>query len=160
MYRLLLIIAIALLAVPSQTVHAGRLDDSASPRQRIDAKPRWQYSGEDALSQEKIGRMVVEVPNVEIRLDTSAWRGKAARIYLTLPTIVPGVQSPEGLRAEWRTRSGMLPGSLSPGSRTLVFDGIIERAQTVEFFDFTLYLDSRFTQRGIRFEPKFDIEAR
>lgn len=160
MKRLLPSLLALMFAAQGYAAFAGRLDDSASPRQRIDAKPRWQYYGEDALSPEKIGRMVVDVPNVEIRLDTSAWRGKPARIYLTLPPLVPGVQSPEGLRAEWRTRGGMLPGTLSPGSRTLVFDGIIDRALTVEFFDFTLYLDSRFTQRGIRFEPKFDIESR
>lgn len=139
---------------------AAQLDDSASPRQRVEVKPRWQYQGEDALSPERIGRMVVDVPNLEIRLDTAAWRGRNARIYLTLPPLVPGVSAPEGLRAEWRARGVMQAGSIAPGGRVLVFDGLIDRPQTVEFFDFTIYLDSRFTQRGIRFEPKFEIEAR
>lgn len=139
---------------------ATPLDDSASPRQRIEAKPRWQYQGEDALSPERIGRMVVDVPNLEIRLDTSGWRGRHARIYLTLPPLIPGVNAPEGLRAEWRARGVMQAGSIMPGGRVLIFDGLVERPQTVEFFDFTIYLDTRFTQRGIRFEPKFEIEAR
>lgn len=150
---------LALFAFPP-AVPAAHLDDSASPRQRIEVKPRWQFEGEDALSPERIGRMVVDVPNVEIRLNTTTWQGKPARIYLTLPALVPGVKSPEGMRVEWRTRQQMQSGSIVPGGRVLVFDGTVERAQTVEFFDFTIHLDTRFTQRGIRFEPKFEIEAR
>lgn len=156
----LLFVCIVALMGTSQTASASTLDDTASPRQRIEVKPRWQYQGEDALSPERIGRMVVEVPNLEIRLNTADFRGKSARIFLTLPSIVPGVASPEGLRAEWRARGAMQAGSIMPGGRTLVFDGLIERAQTVEFFDFIIYLDTRYTQRGIRFEPKFEIELR
>lgn len=154
------LLLVSLLVATSTLSRAAVLDDSASPRQRVEAKPRWQYQGEDALSPERIGRMVVDVPNLEIRLDTSAWKGKSARIYLTLPPLVPGVNTPEGLRAEWRTRGPMQVGSITPGGRVLVFDGQIGQAQMVEFFDFTIYLDTRFTQRGVRFEPKFEIEAR
>ncbi len=145
---------------PWQVVVASSLDDSASPRQRVEVKPRWLYQGEDALSPERIGRMVVDVPNLEIRLNTAEFRGKSARIFLSLPQLVPGITAPEGLRAEWRARGAMQAGSIMPGGRTLVFDGLIERAQTVEFFDFTIFIDTRFTQRGIRFEPKFEIEVR
>jgi hypothetical protein len=152
--------ALALSIFVPATALAAPLDDSASPRQRIEAKPRWQYDGEDALSPERIGRMVVDVPNVEFRLNTASWQGKAARIYLTLPPLVPGVKSPEGMRVEWRARQFMQSGTVVPGGRVLVFDGTVERAQTVEFFDFTIQLDTRFTHRGIRFEPKFEIEAR
>lgn len=154
------VLVAALIGAPIATVSAAPLDDSASPRQRIEVKPRWQYQGEDALSPERIGRMVVDVPNLEIRLDTSAWKGKQARIYLTVPPLVPGVSTPEGLRAEWRARGVMQAGSIVPGGRVLVFDGPIHHAQTVEFFDFIIFLDTRFTQRGIRFEPKFEIESR
>ena len=157
--NLVLVCAISMSAI-CPVVAAASLDDTASPRQRIEVKPRWQYQGEDALSPERIGRMVVDVPNLEIRLNTAEFRGKSARIFLTLPPLVPGVTSAEGLRAEWRARGAMQAGSIVPGGRTLVFDGLIERAQTVEFFDFTIYLDTRFTQRGIRFEPKFEIEIR
>jgi len=154
---LLVTIATSLSALP---VVATTLDDSASPRQRVEAKPRWVYEGEDAMGAERIGRMVVEVPNLEIRLNTNAWRGKQARIYMTLPQGVPGIVSPEGMRAEWRARNRMLGGSVIPGGRTLVYDGPIEQSQTVEFFDFIIHLDARYTQRGIRFEPKFEIESR
>lgn len=158
--KLPILIAIAFSSALLSAATAAPLDDSASPRQRIEAKPRWQYDGEDALSPERIGRMVVDVPNVEFRLNTASWQGKSARIYLTLPPLVPGVKSPEGMRVEWRARQFMQSGSATPGGRVLVFDGVVERAQTVEFFDFTIQLDTRFTQRGIRFEPKFEIEAR
>lgn len=151
--------AISFCVLASQAC-AAQLDDSASPRQRVEVKPRWQFQGEDALSPERISRMIVDVPNLEIRLDTGAWKGRNARIYLVLPPLIPGVNAPEGLRAEWRARGAMQAGSIIPGGRVLVFDGLIDRTQTVEFFDFTIYLDTRFTQRGIRFEPKFEIEAR
>lgn len=156
--QLLLTAVTATLTTLSAT--ATTLDDSASPRQRVEAKPRWVYEGEDAIGAERIGRMVVEVQNLEIRLNTNAWRGRQARIYLTLPQAVPGIVSPEGMRAEWRARNRMLGGSVIPGGRTLVYDGPIEQSQTVEFFDFIIHLDARYTQRGIRFEPKFEIEPR
>lgn len=156
--QLLLAAVTATLTALSAT--ATTLDDSASPRQRVEAKPRWVYEGEDAIGAERIGRMVVEVQNLEIRLNTNAWRGRQARIYLTLPQAVPGIVSPEGMRAEWRARNRMLGGSVIPGGRTLVYDGPIEQSQTVEFFDFIIHLDARYTQRGIRFEPKFEIEPR
>lgn len=142
------------------SAHSAILDDSASPRQRVEAKARWVYEGEEAMGAERIARMVVEVPNLEIRLNTSAWQGKQARIYINLPQAVPGIVSPEGMRAEWRARGRMLGGSVQPGGRTLVYDGLIEQSQTVEFFDFIIHLDARYTQRGIRFEPKFEIEPR
>ena len=45
-----------------------RLDDSASPRARIDAQPRWLHTGEGLTNPELINAMVAEVANLEVDL--------------------------------------------------------------------------------------------
>lgn len=136
-----------------------RLDDSASPRARVDAQPRWLHTGEGLVNPELINAMVAEVPNLEVRLNTARFIGKHARVYLVFPEFVPGIRSRAGIRAEWRTRGALLPGSASPGDRALVYDGPITKPFLGDFLDLTLFLDARYLDRNARFEPLFELEA-
>ncbi len=136
-----------------------RLDDSASPRSRIDVKPRWAHAGEAGENPERVNAMLAQVPNLEVRLNTSRYVGKAARIWMVVPDFVPGLRSPNGLRVEWRTRGTLFGGNALPGTRTVVYDGVIRQAFTTDFLDLTLYLDARFLERGVRFEPYFEIDV-
>jgi hypothetical protein len=76
-----------------------------------------------------------------------------------MPAFIPGLRSPDGLRIEWRPRGTFLAGSASPGQRTLVYDGPIQRASLHEAFDVSLYLDARYLDRGLRFDPTFEIDV-
>lgn len=135
-----------------------RLDDSASPRARIDAQPRWLHTGEGLSNPELLNAMVADVANLEVRLNTSRFVGKRARIYLVFPEFVPGIRSRSGIRAQWRTRGTLLPGTASPGDRALVYDGAITKPSLGDFLDLTLFLDARHLDRGARFEPAFELE--
>lgn len=152
-------LASLLLVLASLGATAGvKLDDSASPRSRVDATVRWLHTSE-GLGPELINAMVATVPNLEFRLDTSRYVGKKARIYLVVPDFMPGLRSPSGMRVEWKTRGTFLAGSALPGARALVYDGTIQRPSMHEALDLSIYLDARYFERGLRFEPSFEIDV-
>jgi hypothetical protein len=135
-----------------------RLDDSASPRSRVDVRPRWQFQDEGLGSAERINAMVADIPNLEVRLNTSKFVGRQARVYLVVPNFVPGLRAPTGMRVEWRTRGTLTAGSALPGTRALVYDGAVARPVLSDLLDVSLFLDARFVDSGLRFEPYFEIE--
>ena len=153
-------IALLLLTLASLGAAAGvKLDDSASPRSRVDATVRWLHTNEGLTTPELINAMVATVPNLEFRLDTSRYVGKKARIFLVVPDFMPGLRTPTGLRVEWKTRGTFLAGTAVPGTRALVYDGPIKLPSMHESLDLSIYLDARYFERGLRFEPTFEIDV-
>jgi hypothetical protein len=148
---------LATLALPAPA--ATRLDDSASPRARIDITPRWQFDDGELAGTSRLHAMVAEAKGVEIRLNTSAYVGKRGRIYLVLPEFISGLRSPDAMRVEWRSRGLFQPGTLLPGARALLYDGPISKPQTGDTLDFTIQFDSRYMAGGLRFDPVFEIDV-
>jgi hypothetical protein len=157
--RLAAALAVLALLPAFATAAPVRLDDTASPRSRIDVKPRWAHAEEVGDNPERVNAMLAQVPNLEVRLNTSKYVGKTARIWLVVPDFVPGLRSPNGMRVEWRTRGTLFGGSALPGTRTVVYDGVVRQALVTDFLDLTLHLDARFLERGLRFEPTFEIDV-
>jgi hypothetical protein len=153
-----LFVSLALLAA-APVLAATRLDDSASPRARIDITPRWQYEDGDLAGTPRLHAMLAEAKNVEIRLNTSAYVGKRGRIYLVIPEFIAGLRSPDAMRVEWRTRGLFQPGTVLPGARALLYDGPISKPLTGDTLDFTIQFDSRFMAGGFRFDPTFEIDV-
>jgi hypothetical protein len=146
----------------SQVYAQTRLDDSASPVQRVNATAEWvgTDSDEDDRGEANASAMIVRVPGVEYRLNTSAQRGRNAKIYLVLPATITGLRNPSAIRAEWRTRSNtFLSGSVSGGNRTLVFSGRINDNLTTQIFDYTIHIDASTASSNIEFRPHFEIEV-
>ena len=93
----------------SATAQRVRLDDSLSPigsyavdlqwgTAEINRALRALHSGAtDALP-----AMSARIPNVEVRLDTHAFVGRAARIYLRLPAVNAAVGSPADMELRWK----------------------------------------------------------
>ncbi len=154
-------VLLAALALAAGGVLAApvRLDDSASPRARIDVSPRWLGEHESAGDRDWLHAMVAEASNVEVRLDTRAYVGRRGKIYLAVPAQVPGLMSPTALRVSWLSRGGFASGEAIPGSRTLVYDGAISAPVTVVRLDFRFELDARFVGPGLRVDPYFEIET-
>ena len=71
---------------------------------------------------------------------------------------IKGLRSPAAMRIEWTTRGKLLPGSVLPGDKALVFQGKITEAVMGDFFDFKIFIDGRYLDRGLEFDPVFDIE--
>jgi hypothetical protein len=158
MRRLAALLALGLVAAMAFAAEPVRLDDTASPRSRVEAQPRWLHTGEGLGNPEMVNAMIAQVANLEVRLNTARFVGKSARVFLVFPDFVPGIRSRSGIRAEWRTRGVLLPGSALPGTRTLVYDGPITKPFLSDFLDLSLFLDARYLDTGARFEPVFELE--
>ncbi len=157
MKRIVALLVVAMAAVAAQAA-PKRLDDRGSPRSVVTVESRWLHSGQ-GLGAEDLNAMVANVTNLEFRLDTSAYVGKRARIYLVIPEFVKGLRAPNGLRVEWKSRGQFMAGSALPGQRALVYDGLVQRPAMHETLDLSLYLDARYLDRGLRFDPGFEIDV-
>ncbi len=147
-----------LLALASAPAAGARLDDSLSPRQRVDTTSTWLYEGAGDWTEDQLNALVAEVRGMELRFRTAAYVGKDVEIYLSIPRHVSGVRVPSTMRVEWKTRGLFSAGTVLPGDRALVYRGKITQPVTTEIFDFRIYLDARTSERGIQFDPVFDIE--
>jgi hypothetical protein len=152
---------ILLLAWLPMSVGAGqRLDDSASPRREVAGQWEWAGGGRlFDLPQEKLNLAVARFPGVDVYLDLSAHLGQNARIYLSLPLQTPGLYSAGGLRLSWRGRGLFTEGSVTPGSRALLFSGLISQPSLRERLDFQIEMDMRQLMGELRFEPVYEIEV-
>ena len=82
------------------------------------------------------GTIVSGSTRVSVQLNLAAWRGRAGRIYMTLPrTAGPTV------RASWTTGGTMLPGTLLSGERALVLAGPIAAPVVRDIIDIRLEVD-------------------
>jgi hypothetical protein len=138
---------------------ATRLDDSLSPRQRVEASPQWLYRGAGDWNEDQLNAMVARVSSMQFRLRTAPYVGKEAEIYLSIPRQVKGLKVPTSMRVEWTTRGDFTPGAVIPGDRTLVWRGKITEPVMSDYFDFTIYFDARNWERGIEFDPVFEIDT-
>ena len=143
--------------VNAQTVE--RLDDSASPQQRVVASVAWELPNKVmGLSDEQLNTMLAVIDDFELRLDTSKFEGQQARIFLTLPVSIRGLRRPDGLRMSWKTEGLFENGSVTPGDRALIFDGVVPAALMTDIFDITLTVDTREVIGGLNFDPIYEIE--
>lgn len=137
---------------------AIRLDDSLSPRQRIDAQPQWEFNEDRDLSDDELNALVAVVPAFEVRLRTAPHLGRNASIYLALSRQTKSLRLPTAVRLEWTTRGRFIAGKVLPGDRALVFRGRIDAPVITEILDLRLHIDGRYLERGLELEPHFEIE--
>jgi hypothetical protein len=134
-----------------------RLDDSASPRRVLELTTQWESRSYESSGEEMLA-VVAEARDVEVRLNTAAWVGRNAEIYVLFPQAINGLRLQSALRIEWRTRGRFNAGVAMPGQRVLVYRGPITAAASGDIFDFTYRIDGRHFDRRLQFEPTFEIE--
>lgn len=140
-------------------VAAARLDDSLSPRQDVDVIIDWRHRDNlENLDEEQLNALSATARGVEVRLNTAQYLGRRARIYLVLPVVIRGLDDPGGLRLSWTTHGVFADGTVTPGTRALLFDGVIDRQVMIDILDFTLDLDARTFSEPVNFEPEYEIE--
>ena len=155
MTRALLTLLIALAMSPSM---AEILQYKSTLRSETPVTPRWANDG-DNLSPDSINALIADAKGIELRFELSRYVGKNVRIHMVLPPSVQGLRGSTGFRADWRTRGRFVPGSIVPGSRTLVYQGNITSRDMTEVFDFTLHMDGRYLIGKLGFDPVFEIES-
>lgn len=140
-------------------VLAGRLDDSLSPQRQVDLDLQWKYQGNtDTLGDAEFNAVAAQARNLDTRLDTSAYVGSEARIFLELPILVRGLGNPSSLVLSWTTGGLFNPGQVTPGNRQLIFEGQITQPVMRDIITFTFELDARFLHQPLRVEPVYEIE--
>jgi len=157
MRRTLLCLA-AMLAAQFAAAASIRLDDSASPKARFDLQPGWQYEGEEIGDADRLNALVARASAVEVRLNTAAIVGKRGRIFIVLPQNIAGLDSPDALRMQWTARGPFKSGTVLPGGRTLLYDGLVDSPLTRDVLDFTIFFDARHTPGGLRLETYFEFD--
>jgi hypothetical protein len=154
-----LLLVLSCLAGMQGQVLAERLDDSLSPRRQIDLELQWQYQGNpDSLSDAEFNAVIAQARNLDTRLDTSAYVGSEARIFLELPILVRGLGNPSSLLLSWTTGGLFNAGRVTPGNRTLIYEGSITQPVMRDTITFTFELDARYLHQPLRLEPVYEIE--
>jgi hypothetical protein len=150
--------------VLGSSAHAAeRLDDSASPRSRV--QPQSVMSDEGRPLEQSLNptAAIVQVGRLEYRLATARYVGSNARIYYVVPAQIEGLRSPAALRVEWRGDGVFGNGTARPGERQLVWTGTIRQPWMSATLDLSFQLDLRQTQfprsSDVGFEPHFEIEV-
>ncbi len=154
-------LAVLLLTVGTASVaQVHRLDDSASPRSRVQARPDPDI---DADAGAASPHLTVRFDSVEYRLATAPFVGRRARIYYVVPPFIPGLRSPAGMRVEWRTGGLFAPGTAGPGDRRVVWSGNVPSPWMSERFDLRVRLDRRELRPvpggALDFESYFELEV-
>jgi len=135
------------------------LDDSRSPRQQFNVRFEWACQENlSHVSKDEFFLLKAHMPDVEVRLDTASYIGKRARIYLTLSQQIDGFNGSGGFLLTWKTRGLFASGSIIPGSRALIFDGVIDSTLMTDFFTFTLKVDANRLIGKLRYAPIYEIE--
>lgn len=142
---------------------AERLDDSASPRARVQAPVVLAEDGRLLKDSPNATRATIRFGRVDYKLATTRYAGRQARIYYVVPPLIPGLRSPSGLGVEWRGNGLFSAGTAGPGERRLVWSGVVPGPWMTEGLDLTFHLDLRQLQlrsnEPFGFESHFEIEV-
>ncbi len=146
----LLILMCATINAP---VHAATfaVDDSGSHVRQPLVRTKWV----DVAPTRKASSAITGVLVVDVELNTSAWKGKAGKIYMTLAqTSAAGL-----VQASWTSQSEVLfPGNLQSGERVLVFDGAIDSDLLRDTLTITLRADGNRVLRPEILNFTFEID--
>ena len=155
----IILTAFALLSLSFNVQAAEVLDDSQSPRKQFNFRFEWANKGDlSALSKDEFFLLKAHLPDVEVRLNTSNHIGKKARIYLALPHQIDGFNGSNGFSLGWKTTGFFASGTTLPGTRALIYQGLIDSPLMIEFFTFTLTVDANCLMGKLRYAPIYEIE--
>ena len=155
----IILAASVLLGISLSSHAADILDDSQSPKKQFNVRLEWEKQENlSSLSKDEFFLLKAHIPDVEVRLDTSNYIGKKARIYLALPRQIDGFNGSQGFSLTWRTTGIFASGQTSPGNRALIFEGLIGASLLTEIFTFTLKLDANRLTGKLRYAPIYEIE--
>ena len=139
-----------------------RLDDSASPRQRIMAPTVLSENGIALAADRNAQFALLQFGKVQFNLATHAYKGRNAHIYYVIPASLSALQSPSALQVQWRSLGSFASGTAQSGSRTLVWTGRLLHDTLQETLDLSARLrlaDTRLPYDGhFGFDSYFEIE--
>lgn len=125
------------------------IDDSGTLPYNAALAMRWQQQQpRGALKNQMIGTL-----QLRVRLNVAAWLHRSGRIYMVLPA-----QQPGAMNVSWTTQGRLLPGQLTPGSRTLVYAGPITTPFMEDGVQLTITVDGRRMLQAYPVNFRFEID--
>lgn len=142
-------VALAAGCMASVAGTTARLDDSGSYALQPSVQMQWR----SALP--KFARPSTEaVVRVHIHIDTRAYAGQQARVYMVLP-----LDGDTPLTAQWQTQGRLLPGSVTSGERTLVFIGQMPSPALQDELVLRLRSDGNWSTNTRRLKFHFEMDT-
>ena len=128
MLRALCLLALAVLAFDAGAAATYRVDDGASVPYEANVLLRWRELVPSRANDNTIEGTLV----VAVRLNLAQWVNRNARLFLVLPQL-----DTTSVRVTWTTQGRLLPGTIAPGNRVLVYSGpittpLLEEALTLK----------------------------
>jgi hypothetical protein len=154
------------LTAGSAAAQRAVLDDSPSPRQIYELDLELQRHEVVQTMQlllddrdDALPPLRGYLPGFDVRLDTRRYIGRQVRIYLRLPTAIPGVDSIGDIELSWQAGGQWQAGSVSPGQEALLFEGMIAEPVTGGVLNLSLAIDAGGTNDFFSIEPIYEIEV-
>jgi hypothetical protein len=161
-------IVIGLLWFIATTAMAQRaiLSDAPSPRQdyelNLEMRPEAVVRSIQMLLSDQGSApppMTGFLPGFDVRLDTRQYVGQNVRIFLRLPTAIPGVENIGGIALTWDASGQWLAGSVSPGQEALLYEGTINEAVTGGVLNLVLTISAGSANDFFSIEPIYEVEV-
>ncbi len=158
--RLTIVAILGMLATAGAAAAGERLVAEFFPQRHIDLQGAWElprFTGDPEID----SRMVARVRELELRLfipPAFTSPPKQVSISLVLPAQIPGMRGTGGFEMSWTTRGRFREGSVRPGERALLFQGLADAPVLVDFMSFTYVIDAREMVGTLRVEPVYEIE--
>lgn len=127
------------------------VDDGASAPQESTALLRWRRL---APSRANDSNTLEGAMAVVVRLNLAPWMNRNGRVFLALPE-----QGTAPVRVSWTTQGRLLPGSITPGNRVLVYAGPITTAVLEETLTLQIEADGSRLPNMQRLKFHFEIDV-
>jgi hypothetical protein len=146
-----LVLALGAASIPSPATGATYIvDDGASIPQESTALLRWRQAAPSRSNDNTMDGAL----SVVVRLKLAPWIDRPGRVFLALPE--QGITTP--VKVSWTTHGRLLPGTLTPGNRVLVFAGPITTPVLEETLTLQIEADGSRLIGTQRLKFRFEID--
>jgi len=161
-----ILVALLWLMADATVAQRALLSDAPSPRQEYELNLEMQSEAVVTSIQMLLNDQGASLPPVigllpgfDVRLDTREYVGQKVRIFLRLPTAIPGVNNISGVTMSWDASGYWLAGSVSPGQEALLYEGVINDAVTGGVLNLSLTISAGGANDFFSIEPIYEIEV-
>jgi len=157
-----LFIAVAGCLCCASVLAGQRLEGALFPSPDLRIEGRWAAVRPGGRVDPALGSLIVgQTPPTELRLAIpSSFLNKPVRIFMLLPSVTEGYSGTRGFEVEWTTQGVFRPGSLRPGERVVLFEGVASAQVVKDYVAYTLRVDGNYLLGPLRFDPVYEIEER
>jgi hypothetical protein len=148
--RCIVLLGLLGLVAMSSALASHRLDDAGTHAVPPNVQMQWRSVGAIGTGS---ARHMEALLTVAVRLDTRPHAGRVGRVFLVLPH-----DGGASLMAQWGTRGRLLPGRITPGERTLVYQGVIPHQTLEDQLTMALVADGAWMAGSRRLEFFFEVD--